>query len=251
MNKNYHTHTYRCMHAIGTEEQYIKRAIKRGFKVLGFSDHSPWHYDSYHPTMRMEEYELKDYVNTLRDLKEKYKDQIEILIGLEAEYFEDKMDYLKQWIDEYQLDYVILGHHYDGSDETGIYYGYPGFKIDVVKRYVSQVLKAMDTGLFSYVAHPDVIGYDPSNEEHIKELEKINIKAKKLDMPLEFNLLGYYTHRHYPSDPFIDLCIKHQNKVILGIDAHEARQFDNDFSKVEDKLRSQGIEIVDTIKTFR
>ncbi|HAH75526.1 MAG TPA: histidinol phosphate phosphatase HisJ family protein, partial [Kandleria vitulina] len=54
--KNYHTHTYRCKHAIGKEEDYIKNAIKAGYTELGFSDHAPWHYESsFHPTMRMEE----------------------------------------------------------------------------------------------------------------------------------------------------------------------------------------------------
>ena len=53
--KNYHTHTKRCYHAIDNEEDYILAAIKSGYSELGFSDHTPWHYDSsFHSTMRME-----------------------------------------------------------------------------------------------------------------------------------------------------------------------------------------------------
>ena len=57
MNKNnYHTHTTRCMHAIGQDEEYVQAAIKAGIKKLGFSDHTPWHYDSsFKATMRMED----------------------------------------------------------------------------------------------------------------------------------------------------------------------------------------------------
>ena len=44
--KNYHTHTARCMHAIGSEEEYILAAISAGYTELGFSDHTPWHYES-------------------------------------------------------------------------------------------------------------------------------------------------------------------------------------------------------------
>ena len=40
MNANYHTHTVRCHHAIGSEREYIEKAISRGFKKLGFSDHT-------------------------------------------------------------------------------------------------------------------------------------------------------------------------------------------------------------------
>ena len=68
--KNYHTHTYRCHHASGSEEEYIKAAIKSGYTVLGFSDHSPWRYDSsYVSHMRMKEGELEGYIKTLLKLK--------------------------------------------------------------------------------------------------------------------------------------------------------------------------------------
>ncbi|MFV0479993.1 MAG: PHP domain-containing protein [Anaerorhabdus sp.] len=41
-NFNFHTHTYRCKHAIGRDEEYVIEAIKAGVKVLGFSDHMPF-----------------------------------------------------------------------------------------------------------------------------------------------------------------------------------------------------------------
>lgn len=34
MRVNYHTHTYRCGHAKGTEEEYVKAAIEGGLEVL-------------------------------------------------------------------------------------------------------------------------------------------------------------------------------------------------------------------------
>ena len=37
---NYHTHTTRCQHARGTEEEYVLQAIDTGFEILGFADHS-------------------------------------------------------------------------------------------------------------------------------------------------------------------------------------------------------------------
>ena len=41
MKTNYHTHTTRCMHAVGSDEEYVLSAIKGGFQILGFSDHTP------------------------------------------------------------------------------------------------------------------------------------------------------------------------------------------------------------------
>ena len=44
MKTNYHTHTTRCMHAVGDDEDYVRSAIKGGFQELGFSDHGPVSY---------------------------------------------------------------------------------------------------------------------------------------------------------------------------------------------------------------
>ena len=90
MNKldfNYHTHTYRCGHAVGEDEQYVINAIKLGIKKLGFSDHVmlPSGFDQ--PGIRGSFAQLEDYLHSIRALKEKYKDQIEIFVGFEAEYY--------------------------------------------------------------------------------------------------------------------------------------------------------------------
>ena len=86
MKTNYHTHTTRCMHATGSDEDYVRSAIKGGFQVLGFSDHTPWKYRTHYVAdMRMLPEELPDYVNSIQVLREKYHEQIDIKIGLECE----------------------------------------------------------------------------------------------------------------------------------------------------------------------
>ena len=88
ITSNYHTHTSRCGHATGEDEQYVQCAIEAGIKVLGFSDHTPWP-GLLQPKIRMSEDLLENYVKSLTFLKEKYKDQIEIHIGLEVEYIDE------------------------------------------------------------------------------------------------------------------------------------------------------------------
>ena len=41
MKTNYHSHTSRCFHATGEDEQYVLEAIKNNYDVIGFSDHMP------------------------------------------------------------------------------------------------------------------------------------------------------------------------------------------------------------------
>ena len=82
MLTNFHTHTKRCLHAYGTEEDYIKAALSEGLSVLGFSDHAP--FPDYDFGMRMPYSELDEYISELDRLKEEYEDKMRICEGVEV-----------------------------------------------------------------------------------------------------------------------------------------------------------------------
>lgn len=251
--KNYHTHTKRCYHAIGSEEEYIEAAIQAGYSELGFSDHTPWHYDSsFHATMRMEEDKLPGYIQKLLQMREKYQDQISIKIGLECEYFEKYMPWLEATLKQYPIDYIILGNHYDETDETGIYFGSPLTK-QQFKKYVDACIKAINTGLFSYVAHPDLAYYDTNDPYYIEQMKRLCEGALQTNTPLEFNLLGYKTYRQYPNETFFKLVKKMGNQVIIGTDAHEPNALldQKTYQKALHYLHQLGIEPIEEIKFLR
>ena len=85
MLKNYHSHTARCGHAWGEDEEFVQSAIAAGFGVLGFSEHTAWPFtDGYQEIdtrQRIRLEELDAYLTDMQTLKEKYKDQIDIRIG--------------------------------------------------------------------------------------------------------------------------------------------------------------------------
>ena len=89
--QNFHTHTYRCHHAKGTDRDYvdaIEAAIKAGYTEIGFSDHVPYPFPTeYYSDFRMEPDKTEDYVNSIRTLQKEYKDKITIRLGFEVEYF--------------------------------------------------------------------------------------------------------------------------------------------------------------------
>ena len=76
MKANWNTHTFRCGHASGTDEDYVKAAIRAGIEVLGFSDNAPFR-ESF-PEERMDYSQLEDYRRSILGLKKKYKDEIEM-----------------------------------------------------------------------------------------------------------------------------------------------------------------------------
>ena len=86
---NYHSHTYRCMHSDQdmSDEDYIKDYIKMGFKKVAITDHCPEkNLIDTRPKMRMLYEQREEYLQSIRNLKEKYKNQIEIKVGYEVEY---------------------------------------------------------------------------------------------------------------------------------------------------------------------
>ena len=66
MLSNFHTHTVRCKHAIGTERDYTETAVSKGLNILGFSDHGPFPDKDY--GLRMQFEELPDYLEAIRSI---------------------------------------------------------------------------------------------------------------------------------------------------------------------------------------
>lgn len=262
MKTNYHTHTQRCMHAIGSDEEYVLSAIKAGYDELGFSDHGPWKYDTdFVAHMRMPLSQFEDYYDSISLLKEKYADQISIKIGLECEYYEKYMPWLESFIKEKNLDYIIFGNHYYQSDELGIYYGRSTHQEQYMSAYVEDCISGMQTGLYSYLAHPDL--FMRCNKEFTPYLKEQSYRickaAKALNVPLEYNLAGilfneyYGTQNGYPNYEFFKIAAEVGNDVIIGIDAHdnediEKSQYREQAIQVLDEL---GIHRIDTIRFLR
>ena len=87
LKANYHTHTYRCQHAYGSEREYIEAAIRMGIAELGFSDHVPCPFkDGYVSGIRMTMEQAPEYVYAIRELGKEYASDIKLYVGFEAEY---------------------------------------------------------------------------------------------------------------------------------------------------------------------
>lgn len=259
MRTNYHTHTERCMHASGSDEQYIVNAIRGGYGELGFSDHSPWLYKSgYVADMRMTVGELPEYVHNLRSLGDKYKDEISVKVGLECEYFESYMPWLKEMIREYGLDYIIFGNHFYKTDEEYPYFGHHTTTHEMLQLYEESMLKGMESGIYAYVAHPDLfIRSYPSFDEHCVELSRaICRKARKMNLPLEYNVSGFDICKNekegYPHPLFWKIAADEGCTAIVGIDAHHNECLENNllYDHALISLKKMGIHTIHYIPFF-
>lgn len=229
--KNYHTHTTRCRHAFGRDRDYVKKAIKAGITVLGFSDHAPMLFprENYYSNYRMFPDDVDDYVRSINLLRDEYKDEIEIHLGFELEYFPEIFDETVKWLEEKGSEYFVLGQHYtDNEYEPYAHYcGNPTSSTVLFDKYISQALAGLSTGKFIYIAHPDLFKYTGSDEIYIEKMTYFCNEIKRLGYPVEFNLLGFSQHRNYPDERFWKIVSKVGNDVVIGFDAHSPEVFQN------------------------
>ncbi len=227
MKYNYHTHTARCRHASGSDEEYVIRAIEAEIKHLGFSDHAPFIFpDGYDDGYRVPMDEAGDYVEDLRILREKYSDKVKIYIGFEMEYYPDHFEEMLNIARNVGAEYLILGQHFILSQHpNGIGAAGPTDNPDLLKIYVDEVIEGMQSGVFSYVAHPDVTCFTGDKEIYRREITRLCLASKELDIPLEINLLGIRNKKHYPSEDFWKIVGEIGAPVTIGYDAHASENF--------------------------
>lgn len=230
IRNNYHTHTFRCGHAIGNDEDYVMEAIGLGLNTLGFSDHVMLE-GIHQENVRGDYLSREGYFSSINHLKDRFRDRITIYLGFEAEPFKEYfMDY-RNLLKTKTIDYLILGNHC--TIENGMIYSFFGRNTSVenLYKYRDTLIEGLKTGLFSCIAHPDYFMDSYFKwDRHAKRISKDIIKASiEYDVPLEFNfalirrgktIKGKESRYGYPFIPFWKLVRKYHAKVIMGLDAH-------------------------------
>lgn len=245
MIANYHTHTWRCRHAVGSEGQYVENAIKAGLKILGFADHAPYIFpNGYYSTFRMALNQLPDYVDTVLSLREEYAGKIEIPLGLEIEYYPKHLPELLPILRDQPMDYLILGQHFVNNEYDAPYNGVGSEDEGLLRQYVRQTCDAMNTGLFTYFAHPDLINFRGSERLFRHHMRDICREARGCGVPLEFNLLGLSCGKHYPNPVFWELAAEEGCDVILGRDAHDPEAL------LDEKIEAEALRILESLGIF-
>lgn len=225
MKVNLHTHTARCMHAEGADEEYVLAAIDRGLQVLGFSDHTPHLYpEGYVSTVRMTPEQLPEYAESIRSLQAKHADKVRIFLGSEVEYFPAMFTDTLGMLRDNGIEYMILGQHHIGNELGEPHCAKPTGDETVLQRYCDQVIAGMETGLFTYLAHPDFLNFAGDEKVYNKHMRRVCRVAREGGIPLEVNMLGLRQNRHYPSDRFFRLVAEEGCSVVIGADAHKPEQ---------------------------
>ena len=234
MRANYHTHTQRCRHASGSEEDYLRCATEAGLHALGFSDHAPFPDRDFGSRMGYEE--LEDHLAAVKRLAGEYASEITIRQGLEIEYLPQYMSYYEELIGEGKVDYLLMGQHRYPDEAGGIPFVSEAKDTRANLVYARSIEAGMRTGLFRMVAHPDFYATNrfPWDDNCEAAADIIIGAAVETGVVLEMNANGLRKGvfddfpdgpRHlYPHRRFWEKVAGSGAKVIVGSDCHDPRQ---------------------------
>lgn len=225
----FHVHTWRCRHGSDENElDYIEKAIELGAKRIFFTDHCPFPGNPFRCRMTMEE--LSDYVATLKELQERYKGKMDIVIGLEAEYlptFDAYYAYLKN---ECGVEFLLLGQHFSLLPD-GTYSFQSQDRSNEASALALGIIAGMRTGYFDAVAHPDQIFRRvkvwSATEERIataiKECTAVNGVVLEQNIG---NMTENKKRRSYLPEFWKDL---KGSRTIYGLDAHSVQELEEHY----------------------
>lgn len=248
MQKNiFHIHTYICKHSTNTVESVVAYALKHGYKKLYFTEHIPMLVKCPLQPRRPSMEELADEKRRIDAFNKKYKNKIKIYFGYEVEYNKVNRWHAKELAKDPYCEFFIFGNHFYGDM----------FKLTIplklaidvtktpqqIKEYTDNALAAISSGLFSWVAHPDLFlnSYRKWDKYAQTACKKIIAAAIKYKMPLAFNVNFNTTFKgkdewHYPCKYFWELVAKTDIPVIIESDSHILKRMTVSWLKQAHKL---------------
>ncbi len=263
--EDWHTHSKLCHHAIGSIEDYIKKAINFNLRTIGICDHFPYEflkkidripYGDYAMTLE----EIESYLSTVEALGEKYKEKINVRIAFEIDFFEDQEKALKVHLRKIndRLDYILGSIHIlDFKDGRGSWgfddgrflddYNYYGPDKVYTKYYITQQKmlrsKDFDLDILGHFDLPKKFNHFPNNKEDVfNEAMKTLELIKKRNLVMEINTGGLRkdVKEQYPSMEIIKVMLEMDIPILLGSDAHNPKEVAWEFKSTIKMLKQVG-----------
>ena len=252
--QNLHTHTTYC-DGRDTPVEMIESAISQGFESLGFSGHSFTFYStSSYPITTLEKTEA--YKKEIASLKEKYKDKIDIFLGLEVDMYSG--------VDLSCYDYLIgachylkMGDRYVAFDRSAefvrnvIETEFSGDGMAFSNEYYAQLSTLPEYGDFDVIGHFDIHTknieierfFDVDSKEYLKAatdaMDALRGKIPFFEVNTGAISRGYRT-TPYPSLPLLRELKARGFGAIISSDCHDARYLKTGFDQAGELLAEAG-----------
>ena len=262
VKKDGHMHSEVCPH--GTKdpmEMYIKEAIDKGLNEITFTEHMPMVMGFYDEELLKEaapdEKGIEKYFERLQVLKEKYKNDLKINIGLEVDYIEDYEEETKKILNKYihLLDEGILSVHF-------IKYNGKHYCLDVIEGfqelfkdikdlnkiydiYFETIIKSINSKIgkdkIKRIGHPTLVRIFnkkyPLKYENWHLINKMIKAIKDNDYEVDVNTAGLrkpFCGELYPYNEILKVILESNIKCVYGSDSHQCQDVGYKFETIEE-----------------
>lgn len=261
MKKDGHIHSPFCPH--GTKdpfEKYIEKAIKENFSEITFTEHAPLPTNFVDPTPNkdsgMSPKDITAYFETLNQLKQQYKDQITIKVGLEVDYIVGYETETRALLDIAGpvLDDAILSVHFlkhnntyaciDFSDDVYMDFARQVGGIETLYNlYYDTVLQSIDANLGHFkprrIGHPTLVHkfqlvHGQKIEDDHRIIEVLTMMKEK-GYELDVNSAGLskpFCKAPYPPMHMIEYARSISLPLIFGSDAHSVKDLHQHYDTI-------------------
>lgn len=246
---NFHTHTT-FADGISSAEETIRSAIDKGFCRLGFAEHS---YSPVREVFGMKKEAAVLYRQEILRLKERYRDKIEIFLGLELDSYGEKL---------ITPEYIIGSVHYVKKNDAL-------YAVDHNAESFAQMLAAFgsadalthayynDIVQMAKTMRPDIIGhidlitkfneshafFDENAPAYVSCAKDAILRIKPYCSLFEVNTGAIARGCRgvpYPDKTLLSFLRENKIDVIVNSDAHAAQSVDYWFHEAEELLKSCG-----------
>ena len=242
-----HTHTNFC-DGKDTPEDMVLSAIEKGLDTIGILTHSYVEFDLSACIMKDRQ---EEFISEVNRLKEKYKDKIKVLCGIEVDYYSNPEDIAEGY--DYRLGslhYFKIGEKYYSLDIS-----IPGFiemvekefggdYLAVCEEYYRLLCDVVRKTKGDVIAHIDLITkfnegnklFDTSDPRYAKAYKAAVDALIPYEKPFEINTgaisRGYRT-TPYPAPDVLDYIKEKGGKLIISSDSHSKENIAFLFDKYE------------------
>lgn len=239
-------HTPLCGHATGHPREYAAEAVRKGLMEIGFSEHNPMpeKFDDW----RMDLADLPAYFHMVGEARSEFP-HLPIRLGLECDYLPGKEGWIRELSKKADFDYLIGAVHYitpdwdvDNPLKLARWKDQP--VEEVWTRYFQAMTQAAQSGLFDFLAHPDLVkkfGHVPPGDLRPYYRETLEaIQATGVAIEVSTAGLRKEVKEIYPSRTFLEEAFRRKIPVLLSSDSHAPGEVGYEFSRALDLVKEVG-----------
>ena len=253
-----------CNHAENTLEEIVLAYIAAGFTWFGVTEHMPAVSEAFvYPDEReagltAEELQrrFQEYFSECRTLKDRYSDQVELLIGFEIESCTGSVEFVEQLIQQFNPDYIVGSVHHvsdlmiDFSQEEylkavkhhggieALYCAYFDQQIDMIERFAPSVIGHLDLIRIFDANYPRTLNIPSISRRVTRNLEAI----QSLDLILDYNMAGFDKTgaEPYPARSILNKAVEMGISIVPGDDSHGVKMVGRHYDKGSKMLVDAG-----------